>query len=219
MSFDTLAPHYRWLETALAGSVMHRARIRHLPVLDQSTRVLLVGEGPGRFLQALRARHPALPITVIDLSQGMLDQARRAAPSGPTTFLQADLRTWESPPATFDAIVTSCVLDCFTAKSLADVVPRVAQAATADAHWLLTDFTVPAHGWRRWRARRAHALMYCSFRLATRLEARALTPPEPFLAAAGFSLKSRATFNHGLLHADHWQRRLRSTEPALAEIH
>ena len=218
MSFDTLAPHYRWLETALAGGVLQRARLRHLPVLDRASAALLVGEGPGRFLQALRARQPALPITVLDASAGMLTQARRADPHGPTTFVHADLRSWVPPTGAFDAVVTSCVLDCFTAKSLAHVVRQLSLAATPAADWLLTDFTVPAKGWRRWRARRAHALMYRSFRLATRLEARELTPPDPLLQATGFTLQTRATFNHGLLHSDHWQRSSPIAEPSYAEI-
>jgi ubiquinone/menaquinone biosynthesis C-methylase UbiE len=218
MSFDTLAPHYRWLETALAGRVLQRARLHHLPSLQHATHALLVGEGPGRFLQALRAARPDLPVTVVDVSAGMLAQARRADPRGPTTFVRADLRTWEPPPGAFDAIVTSCVLDCFNADSLEKVVSRLARAATFDACWLLTDFAVPAQGWRRWRARRVHGLMYRSFRIVTRLEARELTPPDPFLRAAEFELIDRSTFNHGLLHADLWQRRPSAGGQSRAEI-
>ena len=216
MSFDTLAPHYRWLETALAGSVLQRARVRHIQKLDNAQNVLLVGEGPGRFLRALRARRPRVPITVLDSSTGMLRQARRGDPIGPTTFLHVDLRDWKPTPKTFDGIVTSCVLDCFSAASLSTVVEKLSYAATATADWLQIDFTIPRHGWQRWRARRAHSLMYQSFRLATQLEARHLTPPDPLLKTTGFNLISRATFNHGLLLSDHWQRNAARAEQSSA---
>ncbi len=211
MSFDTLAPHYRWLETAIAGRVLQRARLAHLAALDQANRVLLVGEGPGRFLTALRARRPKVAITVLDASAAMLREARRADPSPRTTLVQADLRSWAPPLGTWDAIVTHCVLDCFAPDSLARVVDTLASAAAPTADWLITDFTVPAdRGWRRLRARGAHALMYGAFRIVTGLEARHLTPPDPFLIRAGFARVARRPFNHGLLQADHWRRDVKS---------
>ncbi len=207
MSFDTLAPHYRWLEAVIAGRILQRARLAHLAALDDAQHILLVGEGPGRFLAALRTRRPDVALTVLDASAAMLRQARRADPSPRTRFEQVDLRHWSPPTAAWDAIVTHCVLDCFAPATLGRVVATLASAAAPRATWLVTDFTLPAErGWRRLRARGAHALMYGTFRLATRLEARTLTPPDPHLARAGFSLRARRTFNHGLLQADHWQR-------------
>ncbi|MCC5022583.1 MAG: methyltransferase domain-containing protein [Candidatus Synoicihabitans palmerolidicus] len=207
MSFDLLAPHYRWLEAAVAGGVLQRARLAHLAVIERAQRVLLVGEGPGRFLAVLRERRPQLPITVLDASARMLDQARRVVPIGPTEFVQADLRSWRPPVGHWDAIVTHCVLDCFAPASLACVIAPLASAATARADWVVTDFTLPARpGWQRLRARAAHQLMYRAFRMVTRLEARHLTPPDTMLHNAGFSLSNRRHFNHGLIQADHWRR-------------
>ena len=206
MSFDTLAPHYRWLETALAGGVLQRARLAHLTVLDRASHVLLVGEGPGRFLRALQRYRSDVRITVVEASAGMLRRARRTSSGRRTEFIHADVRTWRAPARAFDAVVTSCVLDCFNPTSLENVIARLARAATPNADWLVTDFQLPASGWRRQRARVIHRLMYQSFRLATRLEARELTPPDPFLRHSGFERRDRRTFNAGLIHADHWQR-------------
>ncbi|MCF3648955.1 class I SAM-dependent methyltransferase [Synoicihabitans lomoniglobus] len=209
MSFDTLAPHYRWLEKAMAGRVLQRARLAHLAVLDRAERILLVGEGPGRFLGALRARRPDVAVTVVDSSAGMLQRARRVDRGGPTEFVQADLRAWTPEPGAWDAIATHCVLDCFGPDSLAHVVATLARAAATEADWIVTDFAVPLQpGWRRLRARGAHALMYGSFRLVTGLEARQLTPPDDLLQSNGFGLQARRTFNHGLLQADHWHRQV-----------
>ena len=65
---------------------------------------------------------------------------------------------------------------------------------------------MPERGWRRWRARAIHALMYAFFRVATRLPARRHTNPDPFLLRAGFRLRGRRTSEWGLLQADLWQR-------------
>ena len=207
MSFDTLAPHYRWLETVLAGRILQRARLAHLAALDSAQTILLVGEGPGRFLAALRARRPEAHLTVLDQSAAMLDRARQTDPSLRTDFIQADLRNWTAPVAAWDAIVTHCVLDCFSPSSLDRVVATLAAAARPTAAWIITDFIVPPQpGWQRLRARAVHALMYGAFRVATGWEARCLTPPDARLTAVGFALAARKTFNHGLLQADLWRR-------------
>lgn len=206
MSFDHLAPHYRWLERLLAGDVLQRARVAHLAALDQAENILLVGEGPGRFLQALRARRPAVPITVVDASVKMLEAAQ-AVGSGKTTFIQADLIRDPLPASKWDAIVSHCFLDCFAPPTLDDVVARLAAATTAQATWLITDFALPPSGWQRQRARVAHALMYRTFRIATRLEAKRWTDPSANLIENGFQLAGRTAFSHGLIQADHWERR------------
>jgi SAM-dependent methyltransferase len=205
MSFDRLAPHYRWLERVLAGDVLQEGRVAHLVALDEAQNILLVGEGPGRFLAALRKRRPDVPITVLDSSPRMLAEARNIA-TGPTTFECLDLTSAPLPSAQWDAVVTHCFLDCFAPPTLNRVIDNLAQATTRPATWLITDFALPATGWRRPRARLVHALMYRTFRITANLEARHWTDPAPFLQQQGFNLQTRQAFNHGLIHADQWQR-------------
>ncbi|MDB4474363.1 class I SAM-dependent methyltransferase [Opitutaceae bacterium] len=207
MSFDRIAPHYRWLEPVLAGGVLQEARLAHVAVLDGAENILLVGEGPGHFLTALRQRRPDVPITVIDSSRRMLDLAATAT-AGPTRFIQLDLTNTPLPEGQWDGIVTHCFLDCFNPTTLGGVVDRIVKRATPDADWLITDFALPSGGWRRTRARLIHALMYRTFRLTTGLEARRWTDPSPLLRTHGFKLSARIPLNHGLIVADHWQKRL-----------
>ena len=51
MSFDHLAPHYRWMEWLLAGSKPQRCRTTFLDTLPTARHALLLGEGNGRFLR------------------------------------------------------------------------------------------------------------------------------------------------------------------------
>ncbi|GAB5561989.1 MAG: class I SAM-dependent methyltransferase [Synoicihabitans sp.] len=205
MSFDRIAPHYRWLEPVLAGGVLQRARLAHLSVLDEAQNIVLLGEGPGRFLAALRERRPDVPITVIDASRKMLALAKSSA-LGPTDFVQCDVTTEALPDVTWDGIVSHCFLDCFSPNTLTRVINRVADRARPGANWLITDFALPPGGWRRWRARSAHALMYRAFGIVTRLEAKRWTDPTHALEQSGFRLEARRLFNHGLIQADHWRR-------------
>ena len=120
---------------------------------------------------------------------------------------QSEVTAWRPPSVRFDAIVTHFFLDCFPPARLADVIGKLATCATPDAVWLVTDFALPARGLRRRRARAVHALMYAFFRVAVRLPARRLTPPDALLAQHGFRREHRAEFDWGLVQADVWRRR------------
>lgn len=211
MSFDLVAPHYRWMEPLLAGRKLQRSRTAHLRHLSTPHSVLILGQGPGLFLAAFRQQYPAAEITCVDSSKRMLAIAQNRLRSlnlafANTTFLHADALEYSPSSDSFDLIVTHFFLDCFRPDQLQQLVPRLARAATANASWLLSDFTIPSNGFPRLRARAIHRLMYTFFRAATQLPARSLTAPDPFLRASGFTLRHRLTTDLGLIHSDLWSR-------------
>ncbi|MCX6956163.1 MAG: class I SAM-dependent methyltransferase [Verrucomicrobia bacterium] len=212
MSFDRLAPHYTWMERALAGPRLQRCRTTWLEELAGCRRLLIAGVGHGHFLAACARRFPTAEITSVDASAPMLAAARvRARRSAPNfsrlEFIHASLPAWQPPAAQFDAIATHFFLDCFAPEELARVVLTLARAARPSAKWLLSDFAVPEErGWARQRARAIHATMYAFFRPIAGVQARRVTPPDELLRGQGFALARRQTSEWGLLHADLWTR-------------
>jgi ubiquinone/menaquinone biosynthesis C-methylase UbiE len=199
------------MESVLAGSRLQRCRVTWLESLATCDDLLIAGVGHGPFLAACGQRFPRLRITAVDASARMLEQARgRVRQVGVATegiaFVHATLPAWAPPAGAFDGIVTHFFLDCFTAEELGAVIPALARAARPQARWLDSDFTVPARGLARPRARAVHALMYFFFRYTTRLRARAVTDPAPWLQAAGFTRTGRRHSEWGLLRADLWRR-------------
>jgi len=209
MSFDTLAPYYRYLEFVLAGGILQRCRTSYLVEAAECRRALLLGEGPGRFLVELMRTNPSVEVICVERSPAMIEAARRQL-GGPdrrrVRFEQVDVRTWQAPVGVFDLVVTNFFLDCFRREELQSLVMKVAASARPDARWLLADFREPETGWRRWRARMVLKLMYGCFRWATGLSAARLTPPDGFLENAGFRLAGRRLANFGLAHSDLWRR-------------
>jgi ubiquinone/menaquinone biosynthesis C-methylase UbiE len=211
MSFDLLAPHYRWLERILAGDKLQRCRTAFLNDVPAPRAVLLLGEGNGRCLEELLRVWPTAQFTCLDASARMLNCARvRLSAKGldlaAVNFIHADVLEWTPPSGHFDLLVTNFFLDCFRPDQLAALVPRLAQSAKPDARWLLADFCEPPAGLVKWRARLILRSMYVFFRLATRLPATRLTTPDSFLRQGGFALRQRRTFEWGLLHSDLWER-------------
>ena len=210
MSFDALAPHYRWMEFVLAGNKLQRCRTAFLSHVSPRKSVLILGEGNGRFLLECRRTLKDARITCVDASSRMLALARKrlqdgALSLGRVEFVHADGLAWSPPVRAFDLIVTHFVLDCFSPKQLEQVVSSLAGAATTDAAWLLADFQVPPVGLSRYRALLIHRVMYLFFRLATRLPARNLAFPDDLLRANNFVLSERQLSEWGLLHTDKWE--------------
>lgn len=211
MSFDLLAPHYRWMEALCAGGQLQRCRTALLPALAVPQHVLIYGEGNGRFLVELCRSFPQARVTVLEASAVMIDLARarlqRAGLAGAQVeFIHADALIWQPPAAAFDLIVTCFFLDCFRADQLQQLVPTIASAATPGAQWLHADFQIAPAGLRRLCSRVIVSFLYVFFRWATRLPARELVNVEPFLTAAGFTRRGRREFVLGLLFCDWWSR-------------
>ncbi|MEQ1860281.1 MAG: class I SAM-dependent methyltransferase [Chthoniobacteraceae bacterium] len=200
MNFDRLAPHYRWMERAFAGRALHRCRVAFLDRVAPR-RVLLPGEGHGRFLFDLLRHHPHAQVTVVDASAAMLREARGAVGRcEQVEFIHADLLEWNPPRDHFDLIATSFLLDCFTPAQLDPLIATLAKSATCDATWLVADFREPV----RWHAKLLVWALYRFFRWTTHIDATQIAPPDAFLERHGFMLRERRVFDWGLLHSDWW---------------
>lgn len=212
MSFNTLAPHYRWMEFSLAGKKLQRCRTAFLVEVPQAQNILMAGEGNGRCLIECLRRFPSALITYVDESGGMLTQARRAIErngfqTNHVRFIRSKVEDASGLEiAGYDLIVTHFFLDCFSVRQLQQVILDLSRYARPAANWLLADFQIAPAGWHRLRSRLILSIMYSVFRLVTRLSARHLTDPAPFLQQAGFLLHRRIHSDWNLLHSDWWRR-------------
>lgn len=211
MSFDRLAPHYRWMELVLAGNKLQRCRISFLDRVPSPRRILMAGEGHGRMLVECRRRFPAAFITYLDSSVGMHAMARRGLEAagldaGRVEFVQSDVLEWCHRGADHDLIVTHFFLDCFGPEQLEVVVQGLSRAARPECDWLIADFQ-EARGWIRGiRSRVILAAMYTFFRAVTALPARSLAVPDRALERAGFVRQARCETEWGLLSSAWWRR-------------
>ena len=121
--FDSIAPAYDFMNTAMTFGLHRRWRSKALSALQsllgrtrpdgRDLRLLDIATGTGDVAFDLARRFPYAKITGADLSAGMLDVARRklaAAPPqvrGRIDFEQADCLALPYPDATFDAITVA----------------------------------------------------------------------------------------------------------------
>jgi ubiquinone/menaquinone biosynthesis C-methylase UbiE len=212
VSFDSVAPWYRTLETIAFGGVLQSCRIACLDKLQNPRRALILGEGDGRFLCELLRTHPDVEVECVDASKRMLSLARqrleRELPdrANQVHLTVHDIASWPAPERHYDLVVTHFVLDCFPESQLREIIAKLSCAASADASWLLADFRVPENGIARFWARLWLAAMYGFFRLTAGIEAQELIDPSPFLQSEGFALARQHLFHRGILKSELWRR-------------
>lgn len=193
MNADPLARIYRTLEYAAFGRALQRARVTHIPAISKAKRILIAGEGDGRFLQRLRTFNPQASIDVFDSSAAMIAQARvRAA----ATFHHQDFLIAKLPPAAYDAAVTHFFLDCFSQSQVNEIAVRIRNALKPGALWLVSDF----------RPSILIPLLYRFFRLTTGLRAAQLPNYDAALEMAGLTKIDERISRQGQLTAQLWQK-------------
>jgi ubiquinone/menaquinone biosynthesis C-methylase UbiE len=205
VSFDRVAPHYRWLETLIFGNQLQQARVAFVREIEAPLRILIIGEGNGRFLTELMRTSEAR-VDCVEMSARMIALARKQVPDAHVNFIQADIRDLTLCQAHYDLIVSHFFFDCFTERALAEIIARLANAAAPDARWLVADFCYPTRGWHHQQARVLIATMYFFFRAATGIEARRLVDYNPLLRGNGFRLKKELLFRRGEIRSQLWRR-------------
>lgn len=186
MNVDRLARWYRWIEYAVFGRALERHRSAFLGRLATARRILILGEGDGRTLARLLDAAPESRVDVVERSAKMIALAKkRTVNVDRVRFVLGDALEMSWPEEHYEGIVTCFFLDCFTEAELRGLVEKLACALTARGEWLISEFTIPSEGWRRWKAKKWIEIMYGFFRLTTGLRVRDLPPIERVMSEAG----------------------------------
>jgi ubiquinone/menaquinone biosynthesis C-methylase UbiE len=214
-NFDPLAHLYRYLEFAMFGRALWRRRIVYLPQLNASTRVLMAGEGDGRFLAAFLQENPLAQVDYFDSSAKMLALARRRtlAHLHRVRYFQVDFLDAPQLHTTYNAVVTHFFLDCFTNAELDRIIPLVAQAADTGAYWVVSEFSAKSFVWRI-----LIRGLYFFFGRTTGLRVTKLPSYHQILSATGFRLIKSETSLAGLLISELWVRRETSPLSHIARV-
>ena len=207
MNADRLARVYRWVEYAAFGLALERCRFAHLGALAGATRVLVLGEGDGRFVARLLRENRGARVEVVESSKEMLRVARgRVGEDERVRWLQADAVRGPLPEGPFDAVVTHFFLDCFGEAEAARVVREAARRLEPGGVWVISEFCDGGRGWRGVHARAWLWAMYRFFAATTGLRARRLPGWEGMLREAGLRREARVEERWGLVVGEVWRK-------------
>ncbi len=209
-NFDRVARLYRWAEYLALGPMLERTRLHHLDTHSLAgvtssrshPRVLVLGDGDGRFTAALLAHNPRLKVHALDLSATMLTLLHARAPAAQTYHLDARERL---PPGTWDLVVTHFFLDCLTQAEIESLALRLRPSLRPGALWLVSEFRIPP-GILRLPARLYVRALYFAFRILTGLRIKRLPDHASALRAAGFKPVSLHHKMLGMLTTEVWRK-------------
>jgi demethylphylloquinol methyltransferase len=155
-SYEWIASIYDWTVATFTGGQNLATRLAQLEDLKRGDRVLYIGVGSGE--DALEAARNGVEITCLDLSAGMVEQARDrfAEAQLPGQFVCDDIMHY-APERPFDAVVCNFFLNIFTRPVMEQVLARAVSLVHPGGKLLIADFA-PARGNILLRA--AHRIVY-----------------------------------------------------------
>lgn len=210
MNCDRIAPYYSAFEYLAFGHSLERRRFEYVKYVADAERVLVLGDGDGRFTAEFLKWNQAAQVVSIDSSGRMLQLAKKRldpAAAARVVFHWGDARTL-ALGASYDLIVTHFFLDCFTNEDANRLVESIAAHCEPGARWLISEFRLPSAGVRRVAASLLVRFLYFCFRLTTGLRLTRLPEYEPLLVKHGFALHERRTALGGLLVSEVWSASL-----------
>jgi SAM-dependent methyltransferase len=209
MNADPIASSYRWLEYAAFGGTLEKARFDFLAQAAGARRVLILGEGDGRFLTRLLQCNRRASVAVVESSGRMIELAQRRLPPDElprVEFHQMDAVGGALPAGPFDLVVAHFFLDILNRRQVEALLLAVRARLCPGAIWLVSEFQEPAGGVRRLHARLWLGAMYRFFYWTTGLRPAKLPPYRDLLIACGFHEIEHRERRFGLIRSQVWRQ-------------
>jgi SAM-dependent methyltransferase len=207
MNADPIASSYRWLEYAAFGHALERARFDFISRASGARRVLILGEGDGRFLARLLGCNRSASVSVVESSARMIQLAReRLAPAerSRVEFHHVDAVSHSLPQGPFDLAVTHFFLDTLNCHDAEAVICKVSLLLSPGAGWLVSEFQEPPEGARRLHARLWLRAMYSFFAVTTGLNVSKLPPYRELLEHRGYVEEAHRERRFGLIRSSYF---------------
>jgi SAM-dependent methyltransferase len=192
LNCDKIARWYRWLEYAAFAGALRKRREAFLFELGDPKKVLVLGDGDGRFLQVFAALYPQARVDAVDSSERMIEMARGRAPG--VIFHFADAREFAFEEE-YDLAVAHFFFDCFEQDELRALLGRVRTNS-----WLVSEFRSTRWSWPFVRG------LYFFFRLTAGLRVTSLPDYRGVLEKLGFRIEKEQRALGGLLDSQLWVR-------------
>lgn len=203
MTFNYIAKLYRYCEWLVFGSKLQKTRCALLPDLEQwldaDSKVLLLADGDGRFLEQFITLYPDVEVDFVEHSSAMMSLAqKRVGEQHKIHWHCSDARDWQGDG--YDLVISHFFLDCFTAEELNTLVPHLVKQMRPKACWLISDFSSTPGLW----AKALISIMYLFFKIVTRLCTHSLIDPAPILEQNGLECLKESRFMGKLTYSKVW---------------
>jgi demethylmenaquinone methyltransferase/2-methoxy-6-polyprenyl-1,4-benzoquinol methylase len=151
-SYDRLAKLYGAAAHLYSGGQIHALKAAQIEELQPGQKILYAGVGDGE--DAVLAANRQVSLTLLDLSQGMLDRAeakfQAVDAAGSLELICSDVLKHERP-GHYDIVVANFFLNVFTEPMMEAVLAHLVTMLKPGGKLLIGDFSYP-RGWLTTRA-------------------------------------------------------------------
>lgn len=200
--FDLIAPIYDRLVALVFGKSLWRAQMAFVNRIKPGNRVLILGGGSGKFLEALLKEQPHIRVDYVEASAKMLALSQKQI--GPDKRVRWARGTQENLPSeAYEVIITHFFLDVFSSTELPLTLKKLDGVLEAKGVWLCADFRSTT----RWTHRFLLWLMHRFFGVVSRLQARHLQDIPGALEQQGLKPLQISHWKKGLIFSGCFQKR------------
>lgn len=216
-NYSLLASSYSFWEYILLGRQLQRCRQTNIGEFASASKVLLLGDGNGRFSTHLLAQFPAIKITSIDASSSMLKQAKKRRENARTKEdrihnIQQNILECSVNHASFDVVVAQFFFDGFEQAQLELIAEKISRSLKPNGRLLVSEFHIPTDTrMGNWRARITLRLLYSIFGLLTGLKTRRLADYQTVLSHSGFKMEKSVFLSQKTLVSQIFRKQALST--------
>ena len=201
--YKYLAGSYSFWEYLCFGKKLQQCRKTHWKEMEDCKRILLLGDGDGRFSSFLAQKKPSLKISILEASPSMTKVARRRRRKLGVTednfsIIGKDILNWQfEDEKPFDAVVAQFFFDSFSENEVIQIIDKISSSLKPGGKLLVSEFHVPDDTRiGNWRARMTLRFLYFVFRILTGLKTRELATYRIQLEKRGFQLNKAAFYSH-----------------------
>lgn len=214
--FNLVAPIYSLLERCVYGNAMQYSRAVYSNELKSKSNILIMGEGPGKFVQHLSTILNGANVHIVEKSARMRRQICKVIDQPHVTatkvnyYIYDDIKAVSASEAgCFDAVVTHFYLDMFGGGQLFEQVKILSGNVTKDAVWLYSDFCIDSGLPISYQIRNRFLLwfMYQFFGIVSGLDCQKLEDPKYHQRLMGWEITDENKFNFDFIKARILKRR------------
>jgi ubiquinone/menaquinone biosynthesis C-methylase UbiE len=195
--FNQLSSFYDVLKRIVFGNSLDIATTHFLKIVPSHTKILIIGGGTGKILNSFNSTHH---IKYVELSNSMIEKARKVNSMAFIEFIQADILKWKAEEK-FDFIITPFILDCFNEADLKLIFPKLKAYLISEGCWIQTDFYP-----KNLTQKLLVCMMYFFFRITAKLKVKKIGDFNHFFEAHNFICIRNARFFHSMVESKIYQK-------------
>jgi tRNA (cmo5U34)-methyltransferase len=209
LNFDHIARYYNILSRIVFGNAIHKAQLQFLDRIPESSSVLIIGGGSGKFLREILMKCQVKKILYVEHSAEMVRFSKKAIEGisqGSLVEFRLGTEADIGDEKIFDIVITHFFLNLFSGQQLRSAMNNINFHLKPGGIWLFSDFRISSNWFHKIWQTLLLKIMYLFFRITTGLQNKTLEKFDDSFSQMKFLKVEEKFFYAGMISAVHYQK-------------